>query len=97
MPTVSEIQRMMRELYGQRDARRGAERTLLWLVSEVGEVADAVVKDGRKGVEEELADVLAWLASLANVLDVDLERAFTSKYADRCPRCGSKPCLCPDV
>ncbi|MCS7117423.1 MAG: nucleotide pyrophosphohydrolase [Thaumarchaeota archaeon] len=86
----------MRELYGHRDSRRGPERTLLWLISEVGEVADAVVKNRSGGIEEEMADVLAWLASLANVLDIDLERAFSSKYGDGCPRCASKPCNCPE-
>ncbi|MCS7095035.1 MAG: nucleotide pyrophosphohydrolase [Thaumarchaeota archaeon] len=87
---------MMRELYGHRDVRRSPERTLLWLISEVGEVADAVIKNRGHGIEEELADVLAWLASFANVLNVDLEAAFSSKYGDRCPRCASKPCDCPE-
>ena len=33
-------------------------------------------------LEEEFADVLAWLATLANILDVDLTAAVQRKYLD---------------
>ena len=42
----------------------------------------------------EFADVLAWVASLANQVDVDLTEAV-QRYADGCPRCASVPCACP--
>ncbi len=49
-------------------------------------------------MEEEFADVLAWLASLANLLGgVDLEEAAKKKYPGVCPPyCGKKPCECEE-
>jgi NTP pyrophosphatase (non-canonical NTP hydrolase) len=48
----------------------------------------------RENLAHEFGDVLAWLASLANLLDVDLEAAV-ARNADGCPRCGLTPCGCP--
>jgi NTP pyrophosphatase (non-canonical NTP hydrolase) len=91
---LREFQGLMRELYYRRDAERGAERTLLWLVEEVGELAEALRKRNREAMMEELADIVAWTASLANVLDMDLEEALMEKYPGRCRYCGSNPCVC---
>ena len=43
---------------------------------------------------EEFADVLAWLATLANVAGVDLEAAVQAKYGGGCPGCRQTPCVC---
>ena len=91
---ISEAQRIIRETYLERDRSRGLEKTFLWLVEEVGELAEAV-RDKRESVGEEFADVLAWLISVANLLNVDLEGVFKDKYGRGCPRCGSMPCTCP--
>ena len=40
------------------------------------------------------ADVVAWVASLANQTGVDLSAAV-ERYAHGCPRCGGSPCTCP--
>jgi NTP pyrophosphatase (non-canonical NTP hydrolase) len=45
-------------------------------------------------LEHELGDALAWLASVANLVGVDLAKAV-SRYAGDCPRCGTTPCACP--
>ena len=89
---ISRFQEVIRETYIHHDRRRGLERTLDWLVSEVYELRQAI-EDGR-GIEEELADVLAWLASVANLLGIDLEKAAVERYGEGCPKCGSKPCGC---
>ena len=47
----------------------------MWFVEEVGELATALVSDNEKNKEEEFADVFAWLCTLANISDVDLEKA----------------------
>lgn len=94
---VSEFQRHIGELYLAKDQRRGAELTFLWLIEEVGELAEAVRRKERAELEAEFADVLAWVASLANLLDVDLERAIAAKYPSRCLRCDAKPCACPEL
>ena len=41
-----------------------------------------------------MADVLAWLVTLANVRGVDLQAAVSRKYGRGCPGCGATPCRC---
>jgi NTP pyrophosphatase (non-canonical NTP hydrolase) len=96
MMSIDEFQELMKTLYGDRDVDRGAQRTMLWFVSEVGEFIEAVVKhESVESMRDEAADVLAWLCSACNVLGIDLESAATSKYNGKCPRCNSSPCKCP--
>ncbi|MCD6312790.1 MAG: nucleotide pyrophosphohydrolase [Thaumarchaeota archaeon] len=92
---LSGIQELMAEIYLERDERRGAEKTLIWMLSEAGEVADAFLKDNREALRSEVADLLAWLLSFCNVVGIDLEDAVLAKYGGGCPNCGSKPCRCP--
>lgn len=92
---INAFQRRIADLYLEKDRRRGVEPTFLWLMEEVGELAEAVRRKERANVEEEMADVLAWLVSVANLLDVDLEKAALAKYPDTCRRCGARPCACP--
>ncbi len=92
---IREFQNMMRQLYFDRDSDRGTEGTLDWLVDEVEELREALKEGDTKAIEEEFADVLAWLASLANVVDINLEKATLSKYDNKCPKCGLSPCECP--
>jgi NTP pyrophosphatase (non-canonical NTP hydrolase) len=91
---LDRFQTLMRDTYGERDRARGTAAAVAWLAEEVGELAQAV----RKGTPEqqlvELADVLAWLASIAEQLGLSLDEA-TGRYADGCPRCGHVPCSCP--
>jgi NTP pyrophosphatase (non-canonical NTP hydrolase) len=41
-----------------------------------------------------MADVLAWLATLANIRGIDLEAAVARKYGVACPGCRAVPCVC---
>ncbi|WP_457753174.1 MazG nucleotide pyrophosphohydrolase domain-containing protein [Thermococcus sp.] len=91
---IREFQQMIRDIYFHRDSQRGLERTFLWFVEEVGELSEALRKGKKKDMEEELADVFAWLVSLANLAGVDLEKAALKKYPNRCPYCGKNPCEC---
>ena len=91
---IEEFQDMMRRIYFHRDSERGAKGTYNWLVEEVGELGEAMEKGDEKALRDEFADVLAWLASLANVVNLDLEAAALQKYAGRCPRCLHVPCNC---
>lgn len=86
---------MMRRIYFHHDSQRGQVGTYNWLVEEVEELGEALKENRRKAVEDEFADVFAWLASLANVVNVNLEKATTTKYANRCPKCQNTPCRCP--
>jgi NTP pyrophosphatase (non-canonical NTP hydrolase) len=90
---IGELQALMRETYLDRDAARGSEATFRWLVEEVGELARSLRRDDAANRVHEFGDVLAWLASLANLEDVSLEEA-AARYRDGCPRCGGRPCRC---
>ena len=92
---INEFQKLMNQLYFSRDSERGKEKTLDWLEDEVEELREALNERDMKAIEKEFADVLAWLASLANIVNIDLEKAALSKYDNRCPKCGRNPCECP--
>lgn len=85
---ISSFQKLIRDRYYATDSARGAAGTFLWFSEEVGELAHAIGKhqrgdrapDDRRNLEEEFADVMAWLATLANILEVDLTKAIEDKY-----------------
>jgi NTP pyrophosphatase (non-canonical NTP hydrolase) len=85
---------MMMRLYVHRDVKRGIKGTYDWLVDEVKELGEALEADDEKVLENEFADVIAWLASLANITNVDLEKAALKKYNNKCPKCKHSPCQC---
>ncbi len=91
---IKEFQDLIRQIYFTRDVQRGPDKTFLWLLEEVGELTRA---DRRKeeNVGTEMADVVAWLVSVANLLGIDLEAELLKKYGRVCPLCSSIPCACP--
>ena len=91
---LGELQQRMADTYGERDRARGVPSSVAWLTEELGELAQAVRKGDRTEQLHEFADVLAWVASLANQLGIDLTAAV-ERYALGCPRCGELPCRCP--
>jgi NTP pyrophosphatase (non-canonical NTP hydrolase) len=93
--TLNDLQRLIREMYGSKDAARGVEGTFMWLMEEVGELA-AALRDGSSHEElsKEFADVLAWLVTIANVANVDLDAAIHLKYGQGCPGCQQLICRC---
>ena len=78
--TLKQIQDLMRRYYYSRDSARGIHATFNWFVEEVGELAEAILEGDKDKVMEEAADVLAWLASIANLTGIDLEESFRRKY-----------------
>ena len=104
--TLHEFQTLIRRMYHEKDAARGVEGTFMWLTEEIGELATALRNYAGSGMQStatkeelalEFADVLAWLATIANVVDVDLEAAVARKYGTGCPGCGQIACICPDA
>jgi NTP pyrophosphatase (non-canonical NTP hydrolase) len=91
---INEFQKMMRQLYFERDSERGTEGTLDWLMDEVEELKEALEEGNIEAAEKEFADVFAWLASLSNVVNIDLEKTALSKYNNKCPKCEQSPCDC---
>lgn len=83
--TFSAFQRLIRDRYYKTDSARGTPGTFLWFVEELGELATALQNNApgksptpaeRANLDEEFADVIAWLTTLANINGVDLEVAL---------------------
>jgi len=92
---ITDFQQLIRDRYYETDSARGAPATFLWFTEEVGELAQAIGERERgdgdpANLEEEFADVLAWLATLANIMDVDLTAAIDRKYLENGGPTGSK-------
>ena len=88
------FQALIERIYLERDASRGTQGTLLWFVEEVGELVRAIRRGERNNLEEEFADVYAWLATLASLHGLDLDAMGRAKYQDGCPKCRATPCAC---
>lgn len=84
MMTLDDVQTLMEELYGEGDRARGMPATVAWLCEELGELAQAARKGTKEQQLHELGDVLAWLASLANQLDLSLDDAM-ARYRENPP------------
>jgi NTP pyrophosphatase (non-canonical NTP hydrolase) len=91
---ISEFQEMMKHLYFKRDFERGIKGTFEWLGDELDELGEALQGNDKEALEKEFADVIAWLASLANITGVDLQKAALAKYNFKCPKCQQSPCQC---
>jgi NTP pyrophosphatase (non-canonical NTP hydrolase) len=78
--TISSFQKHISDRYEKVDRERGTAKTFLWLMEEIGELATALNGNDRANLEEEFADVIAWLCTLANINDIDLAGAIAKKY-----------------
>jgi NTP pyrophosphatase (non-canonical NTP hydrolase) len=89
IPNLARIQDYVRELEKERGFQDNTvQQTALLLGEEIGELFKAIrrqqkmVIDSKSivgSVDEELADVLIYVCSLANRLNIDLETAFRAK------------------
>ena len=109
--TFQSFQKLIREMYFEKDQARGIPASFLWLSEEIGELASALretdpsekaripadeFKSRRENLAAEFADVIAWLATIANVAEIDLNEAVDKKYGSGCPGCQQFICQCPD-
>lgn len=94
--SLRDFQELIRKMYYEKDRERGAAGTFLWLIEEVGELASAIRNGTKEELRGEFADVLAWLTTIANVLEIDLTQSVLEKYGSGCPGCGKYLCQCPD-
>lgn len=88
---LRDYQKKISDTYLSRDQKRGLHKTFIWFTEEVGELARAI--RSRKNLKEEFADVLAWLLSVANLADIDIDQAM-DRYRQGCPKCKKQPCQC---
>ena len=91
---IREFQKLIWRTYRHHDEKRGVGKTFEWLVSEVNELGRALSSGDIDNIREELADVIAWLSSVANLVHVDLEEASIARYGEGCPKCSRIPCRC---
>lgn len=92
---IEEAQEMMRRVYFEKDQVRGLEGTLKRTYDELEELKDAIdSSDTKAAIADEVADVFAWLCSLANLLEIDVSEAFYKKYHNVCSKCKKSPCDC---
>lgn len=91
---ISEFQKLIEDIYFDKDSQRGLMGTFAWFVEEVGELSRELRSgDDKARLREEFADVLAWLSTLASLADIDLDKA-AGKYGGGCPKCHRMPCIC---
>lgn len=90
--SIANLQRQLRDFAAERDWEQfhSPKNLVMALAGEVGELMEIfqwltpdesvrVMTDAAGPVREEMADVLAYLLRLADVLDVDLETALAEK------------------
>jgi NTP pyrophosphatase (non-canonical NTP hydrolase) len=81
--TIAAFQTHISSRYAEVDRKRGWPKTFAYFIEEVGELATALTQDDHANLEEEFADVIAWLCTLANITDVDLSVAIERKYLSK--------------
>ena len=94
--SLGDLQRLIRDMYFEKDVARGIEGTFMWLMEEVGEVARIMARkygeqsfkesDNDVDLADEMADVLFVLICLANQTGVDLQTAFKQNIAKKTSR-----------
>jgi NTP pyrophosphatase (non-canonical NTP hydrolase) len=92
--TLDELQNLIAAMYSRKDEARGIEGTFMWFMEEVGELSAALREETKEETAKEFADVLAWLATLANVAGINLADAVRLKYGQGCPGCHQMVCAC---
>jgi NTP pyrophosphatase (non-canonical NTP hydrolase) len=80
MVDLTYLQDKMKTLYYEKDLKRGLYATFTWLVEEIGELAEALLSQNKEAIEEEIADVIAWTLSIANLVGIKAESSFCKKY-----------------
>ncbi|MGQ9515205.1 MAG: MazG nucleotide pyrophosphohydrolase domain-containing protein [Thermoproteota archaeon] len=93
---ISDFQSLMKSIYYKKDSMRGIQASLRRLREEIDELENATIEGSQRAIEEEMADVFAWVASISNILGIDLQKAAFEKYGKGCPRCRASPCRCED-
>jgi NTP pyrophosphatase (non-canonical NTP hydrolase) len=79
---ISALQKIVKERYFKTDSERGVYHTALWFHEEVGELSSAIASGDKQNAKEEFADVLMWLLTLANLMEVDMEQAVADYMND---------------
>ena len=79
---IAALQKIVKERYFKTDSDRGIYHTALWFHEEVGELSAAIAGGDKLNAKEELGDVLMWLLTLANLLEIDMEDVVATYLND---------------
>jgi len=79
---ISALQQIVKDRYFETDNGRGIYHTALWFHEEVGELSAAIAKGDKENAKEEFGDVLMWLLTLANLMDVDMNEVVAEYLAN---------------
>jgi NTP pyrophosphatase (non-canonical NTP hydrolase) len=79
---LAALQKIVKDRYFETDNARGIYHTALWFHEEVGELSSAIASGDKQNAKEEFADVLMWLMTLANLMEVDMEEVVANYMAD---------------
>ncbi|MEO0202102.1 MAG: MazG nucleotide pyrophosphohydrolase domain-containing protein [candidate division WOR-3 bacterium] len=90
---IRDFQEIIRKTYYERDKQKGIKSVFIWTIEEVGELAKSLNRKTKEDIKLEVSDVIAWIFSIANLLDIDIEEAL-ERYFNGCPKCKSMPCVC---
>lgn len=75
--SLDAIQELSLHIYGKYDL----QKSLIWMVEEMGEVISAVRKGkDKEEISGELGDLLAWIFHLGNILDIPISEALKSTF-----------------
>ncbi len=83
--SLNHIQTQIKEKYHETDANSGHLFLLAVFFEEVGELAEAVRKENKNEIQQELTDVLFMTLSLANLYGIELEEPLKKKYIEGDP------------
>ena len=75
---IATLQQIVRDRYFENDNARGIYHTALWFHEEVGELSSAIARGDKENAKEEFGDVLMWLLTLANLMQVDMEEVVAT-------------------
>jgi NTP pyrophosphatase (non-canonical NTP hydrolase) len=84
----------MKDVYLERDSAKGIESVLTRLIDEVKELTLALKNEPVEQIADEIADVIAWTLSIANLYEIDVAKALNDKYGSGCSKCDTIPCSC---
>jgi NTP pyrophosphatase (non-canonical NTP hydrolase) len=79
---ISALQKIVKDRYFKTDNERGIYHTALWFHEEVGELSSAIASGDKENAKEEFADVLMWLLTLANIMEINMEDAIAAYLND---------------
>lgn len=79
---ISALQQIVKDRYFETDNKRGIYHTALWFHEEVGELSSAIASGDKQNAKEEFADVLMWLLTLANLMEINMQEVVTEYLAN---------------